>query len=58
MFKFAEKNVPEINGLGLYPGEKFVHLDVRQGDQKQLWVYEMGKYIDLTPEKRNQYHLD
>lgn len=58
VFKYIEINVPEVKGLGLYPGEKFVHLDVRDADQKQLWVFEINKYIELTPEKRAQYHID
>lgn len=58
VFKFIEKNIPEVKGLGLYPGEKFVHIDLRNSEEKQLWIYEMGKYTELTPEKRVQYHID
>ncbi|MFA4967087.1 MAG: DUF882 domain-containing protein [Candidatus Margulisiibacteriota bacterium] len=56
LFKYAE-TIPEINGIGLYPQEGFVHLDTRPLEKRDLWVKDGERYIPLTPEKRKQYGL-
>ena len=56
IFKFAE-TIPDIDGIGLYPKENFVHLDTRPKEKHSLWVKEGKSYIILTPEKRKKYGL-
>lgn len=55
LFKFAE-TIPELNGVGYYPAEGFIHVDTRK-EEKSLWAKEGDKYIPLTPEKRTRYGL-
>ncbi len=56
LFKFSEA-IPEINGLGLYPQDGFIHLDTRPKEKKEMWIKEGERYSTLTPEKRRQYGL-
>lgn len=56
IFKLAE-TIPEINGIGFYPKENFIHLDTRPKEKKDVWVKEGDLYSALTPEKRRQYGL-
>jgi hypothetical protein len=56
LFKYAEA-IPEINGIGLYPQEGFIHLDTRPQEKRETWVKEGERYAPLTPEKRRQYGL-
>jgi len=56
IFKFSE-TLPEINGIGLYPQEGFVHLDTRPKEKKDAWIKEGERYSPATPEKRRQYGL-
>ncbi|NQU17923.1 MAG: DUF882 domain-containing protein [Candidatus Saganbacteria bacterium] len=56
IFKFVE-GIAEINGIGLYPKEEFVHLDTRPKEKRSLWVKEGTHYTALTPEKRKQWNL-
>jgi uncharacterized protein YcbK (DUF882 family) len=55
LFKFAE-TIPELRGVGLYPGENLIHVDTRPGDPVR-WVKEGKEYLPLTPEKRSKYGL-
>jgi hypothetical protein len=56
VFKFAE-TLPELNGLGIYPQEGFVHLDTRPLEKRELFVKDGERYSLLTAEKRKQYGL-
>lgn len=56
IFKLAEK-IPELNGIGLYPKEGFVHLDTRPKEKRALWIKEGNNYSALTEEKRRYYNL-
>lgn len=56
LFKFAE-TISEINGLGYYPKEDFIHIDTRPKEKKELWVKEGDHYNTLTSDKRTQYGL-
>ena len=56
IFAFAE-TVPELNGIGLYPQEGFIHVDTRPAEKRELWVKEETHYYPLSPEKRKQYNI-
>lgn len=56
IFLFAE-TIPQVNGIGLYPEKNFVHIDVREQDKKDKWVYEKNDYLELTDYRRKQYEL-
>jgi len=59
LFNFAE-TVPEIRGIGYYPSEKVIHIDTRyldKGEEKDKWVKEGAKIMELTPELRSKYGL-
>lgn len=55
LFKFAE-SIQELKGIGIYPEEKFIHVDTRDGNREE-WTKEGGKYIPLTHEKRRHLGL-
>ncbi|HAR62951.1 MAG: hypothetical protein DKM50_04020 [Candidatus Margulisiibacteriota bacterium] len=55
VFKFV-RTLPELTGVGFYPKEQFVHIDIRE-KEKDEWVFENNKYVTLTDEKRAQYNL-
>lgn len=55
VFKFVN-TLPELTGVGFYPKEQFVHIDTRE-KVKEEYVYEHGKYVTLTDEKKEQYKL-
>jgi uncharacterized protein YcbK (DUF882 family) len=56
LFCFAE-TVDVLRGVGFYPGKSFVHVDVREPEYAQKWVFEHNDYVDLTDDKRQQYKL-
>ncbi|MFC1477855.1 YcbK family protein [Candidatus Margulisiibacteriota bacterium] len=55
VFLFCE-TLPQVNGLGLYPLKKFVHIDVRDEEKAQKWIY-LNDYEELTNELREKYKL-
>jgi len=57
LFKKA-REIPEIKGLGLNVEEGSVHVDLREAPERAEWVKENGKYITLTPEKKQTYGLE
>jgi len=54
IFLFAQ-TIPEINGLGLYPKEGFIHVDTRPEGKKDAWIKDGERYIPATPEKLKLY---
>lgn len=55
VFLFAE-TIPQINGLGFYPDKKYIHLDVREKEKEEKWVFDTD-YRELTAELRQKYNL-
>ncbi|MFH1429840.1 MAG: D-Ala-D-Ala carboxypeptidase family metallohydrolase [Candidatus Margulisiibacteriota bacterium] len=55
VFLFCE-TLPQVNGLGLYPLKNFVHIDVREADKAQTWVF-INDYEEITDELREKYKL-
>jgi len=55
VFLFAE-TISQVNGIGLYPLEKHVHIDIRDLEKAEKWVYE-SDYIELTDALRKKYNL-
>jgi len=56
LFSFAE-NIPELNGIGLYPSEGFIHVDTRPAEKRDLWVKDGQHYSPLSSEKRKIYNI-
>lgn len=56
IFKYAE-TISDLDGIGLYPKEGFIHLDTRPKEKRALWIKEGIGYTILTPEKRKQWNL-
>ena len=54
VFLLAEQ-VPEFKGIGLNLTEKYVHVDTRKQETREMWVVEDGRRIDLTDELRRTY---
>ena len=55
VFLFAE-TIPQINGLGFYPAKQFVHIDVREAEKADKWVYE-DDYMEITEARKRKYNL-
>ncbi|MFC1752415.1 DUF882 domain-containing protein [Thermoproteota archaeon] len=49
------EQVPEFKGIGLYPAEGYVHIDVRKEEKSYLWVWDGTRQIELTDENRSRY---
>lgn len=56
IFKYVE-TIEDINGIGLYPKDGYLHIDTRPKEKRKLWVKENTLHTILTPEKRKQYKL-
>ncbi len=56
IFKYVE-GIDDINGIGLYPKEGYIHIDTRPKEKRKLWVKEGSNHVAITPEKRKQYKL-
>ena len=55
VFLFAE-TLPQVNGLGFYPEKQFVHLDVRDAEKADKWVFE-DDYMEITEARKKKYNL-
>jgi hypothetical protein len=56
LFLFAE-TIPEINGVGLYLKEGFIHVDTRPQEKRDIFIKDGERYIPATPEKRKLYGI-
>jgi uncharacterized protein YcbK (DUF882 family) len=48
--------IKHVGGIGLYPGEGFIHVDIRQriGGKPTYWMRKDGKYQGLSIVMRNK----
>lgn len=56
LFLYLE-TLPQVRGLGLYPEEDFVHLDVRAEEKSDKWIYYNSMYQEMTTDRRLKYNL-
>ncbi|MFH0886976.1 MAG: D-Ala-D-Ala carboxypeptidase family metallohydrolase, partial [bacterium] len=56
VYKFAA-TIPEIKGMGLYPDDGFIHIDIRREDEKKEWIREGGRVTPLSADKKTRYGL-
>ena len=56
LFLFAE-TIDSVNGIGYYPKENFVHIDIRDQQHAQTWVFIDDQYKELTETERTKYGL-
>ena len=54
VFLLAEQ-VPEFKGIGLNLTDKYVHVDTRKQEAREVWVVEDGRRIELTDATRRTY---
>lgn len=56
VFVFCE-TMPELRGIGFYPKENFVHIDLREHERTE-WVFENKEYKTLSTSLRSKYKLN
>lgn len=55
LFNYAQK-IPEISGLGFYPQDKFIHIEVSQ-EPRKLWISQAGNKETLTQSISEEFDL-